>query len=797
MNRNTFKLISRLLAKNKAHTLINVLGLSIGISAVVLVALIIKFNLSFDTFHPNTESVFRLVQHHIDGDRIGHDAAIPFPIRLNFREDNPQVEYFTMIDGNTPQGLVSLMRNGQKIKFEEDDAIQAFVQPDYFKIFQVNFISGDPVHSLDDPYTVILSENLATKYFGDPSAAMGEVIKIDNVYDLKITGIIENPPMNTDFPFEMLISFSTDEKNRAWERWDASSTTVNAIVKLANGTNVKSFHEQIVNYIQDRKAESDPTIIELALQPLEEIHHDENYFNYGERTATYNEIYSMAVLGLLLLVTACINFINLNTAFAVKRSREIGIKKVLGGSRASIQLQYLLETGFITLISIGIALGLAELMLIGIDTIIGYRLPGIEYNIELFASLAILLIVVTFLAGLYPSFIISRFSPIEALKNKITNTSRGGFSLRKVLIVGQILVSQFLIIAVLVVMRQVNYFMEQPMGIDSEAVVEFRIPTTEVDLALLGERINAIDGVQSVSFSNTGTASENTWGGLAKFDNGKEIINTHLQVKLADSSYLYTYGVKLIAGRNVSNRDTIRSYLINEKALSDLMLSNPEEALGRKLNVWGEDGTIIGVIENFNTMSLHHSQRPIALWYAPSMHYRGAVKLTGVNTKSTINRVQEEWEAFFGDYFFNYYFLDDEIANFYKEEQRLGRTFGVLSGVAIFIGVIGLLGLMSFMVNSKLKEIGIRKVLGAKISQILALFSVDFVKLSIIAFAFAAPIGWYVMNSWLNDFAFRIEIGAMVFVLSIGISLFFTLVTISYKSLKAAMVNPVDVLKDE
>ncbi|QSE95869.1 ABC transporter permease [Fulvivirga lutea] len=797
MVKNSIRLIVRLLAKNKAHTLINILGLSIGVSAVILVALIINFNLNFDKFHDNTESIYRLVQHHVDEGRIGRDSATPFPLRLNFKDDNPQVEYFTMVDGNNTQGLVSLMRNGNKVKYEEDDRIQVFVQPDYFKIFHVDFLLGDKEHALDEPYTVVISKNLAQKYFGEYSLALGKVLKIDNVYDLTVTGIIDNPPLNTDLPFEMLISFSTDEKNRAWESWTASSTTVNSFIKLVEGTNVESFEKQVVNYIEDRKEESDPTVVQLALQPFEEIHHDDRYFNYGERVATYHELLAMAIIGLLLLITACINFINLNTAFAVKRSKEIGIKKVLGGSKSSIQIHYLLETGIITLVSIVIGLGLAELILFRIDEIIGYRLPGLEYNLNLLALLSTLLIVVTLLAGIYPSWIISRFSPIQALKNKMSTVSGSGLSLRRVLIVSQILVSQFLIIAVIVVHEQVEYFIQQPLGIDTEAIVEFRIPTTDdIDFGLLGERINRIDGVESVTFSNTGTASTNTWGGTASFNNGDETINTHMQVKLADSSYLSTYGIKLIAGRNISNNDSIRSYLLNEKAVQDLGVTN-EEILGRKLNVWGKDGIVIGVIENFATMSLHNSQRPIALWYAPSMHFRGTVKLRGGDWKTTINQVQNEWEVFFGDYFFNYYFLDDEIENFYKEEQRLAKTFGMLSGVAVFIGVIGLLGLMSYMVNSKMKEIGIRKVLGAKVSQILALLSADFVKLSLIAFVIAAPIGWYIMNSWLEDFAFRITIGVQVFAVALGVSLFFTLITISYKSLKAANVNPVDVLKDE
>lgn len=796
MLKNLLKVSIRNILKNTSHTLINVLGLSVGTGCAIIVFFILRFDLSFDNYHNDPDQIYRLVREEITNGESSYYPGIPYPLRLSFKEDFPEVKYLTYVDNNMVSGLVTIETNGKRVKYDEDDQYQAFVMPDFFKIFKYVFLTGGPDKALAGGYSVVLTKSLAQKYFGDYTKAVGKAINVENYFDLTVTAVVEDPPMNTDLPFKMLMSFDIGKDYRIWDSWNSTSTSVQAYIKLNAGVDGDMFDEKIKNYIEENKKPEPRTQI-LSAQPLSTLHFDDRYENFSERTITTQEIWTLGIVGLLILLAACINFINLNTALAFKRAKEIGVRKVLGSSRKNIIIQFICETGIITFLSLLISLGLAELFSIKIETIIGYDLPPTIYDGLFFTVLGLIFLAVTLFSGLYPAFVISGFKPISSLKEKIHISYRKGFSVRSSLIVVQLFISQALIIAIIVISLQIEYFMNKPIGVDTEALVEFSIPDTEgINLDNLRERLSSIEGIARATFSNTGTASTNTWGGIIHFAHDEAVVDEEVQVKLIDRNYLDTYGLTLLAGRNINSTDTVRRYLINESAMQAIGLKTYEEALGQEIEVWGQPGPVIGIVKDFNTMPLHYKVPPVAMWMSPNVSI-GTVKIKGTGYKDIMAQAQQEWEATFPQYIFSYDFLDDKIAGFYDDERRISKIFSVFAVVAVAIGCIGLFGLMSYMINTRTKEIGVRKVLGAKAVQIISILSKDFAKLVFIAFILAVPLSWYLMNNWLRDFESHITIRLWMFALALGISAFITIATISYKSIKATLLNPVDVLKDE
>lgn len=799
MLKNIIRVALRNLKKNKTHTLINVFGLSAGITSALLIFMILRFNLSFDNYHEDPGRIYRLVVDDYTDGKLSHDAGIPYPLRLSFEDDFPGVESLTMVDDNALYGLVTLEREGEKVKFLEDSRNQAFVMPGYFDIFKYEFLVGDPKKVFEHKKSVVLSKGLAEKYFGDHLSAVGQSLTLENLIDVKVTGIVADAPMNTDLRFDMLISFDTGESERVWDSWGSTSSSVQCYIKLRPGVDQEQFGKKIVNYIKKHKGEDSPDREELRLQPLADLHHNKNYSTYSGRVMTRQEIITLAAIGILLIVAASINFVNLNTAVAAGRSKEIGIRKVLGSDRRALVLQFLGETAWVTFFSILLSFGLAELGILKIESLIGYDLPPTHYDGVLVGSILALFVLVTLLSGLYPALIISGFRPIAALKNKLGGDYRKGLSVRRSLIIVQLLISQVLIVAVLVITQQIRHFINTPIGIDSHAIVEFPLPTdVEIDLSSFKNVLLSQAGVEKVTFSNTGTTSENSWSGLSTYNNGSEIIREHLQVKVIDETYLDTYGLKLLAGRNVQV-DSVRRYLITEETMRALNVENYDDAIGRELNVWGTPGEIIGVVKDFNAMSLHYSRKPVAMWASdrPDRYILGAVKMSAGNWDQAIAFIQQEWEKRFPDFIFSYTFLDDTISQFYKSEKRTSKIFTAFAAMAIFIGSIGLFGLMSYMVQTRTKEIGVRKVLGAQVRQIVHLLTRDFVKLVLVAFALAVPLSWYLMNGWLQDFASRIAINFWIYLVGLACSLLITVLAVGLKSFKAAIINPVEVLKDE
>ncbi|UII20128.1 ABC transporter permease [Fulvivirga ligni] len=793
MLNNILKTALRTLLRNKSHALINIVGLAIGISASLMIFMITSFHLSYDNFHKDSDRIYRLVTEERIGDEMDKDSGIPFPLRLTFKEDFPEIELMSMVDNNQVSGLINVMQDGQKIKYKEDPVKQAFVYPDYFEIFDYTFLYGEPSKVVIGKNSVVLSRSMANKYFGDYTQAMGKVLNIENYFDVTVTGIIQDPPMNSDLPFEMFISFDVGADFRIWEgNWTATSSSTQCFLKLKPNVDAAAFSNKISDYIA-KHVKDDPKEITLDIQALNDVHYNQDYYNFTGLGTSKKSIYTLLSVGCLLLIAACINFVNLNTAIAVKRSKEVGVRKVLGGSRGSLFIQFIFETFFITLTAMIIALGVIELLSFKINEIIGYEIPELVFSWQLILTLFIFLMLITLTAGVYPSLVLSKFTPIKALKNSLVGHT-GSVVFRQSLIVVQLCITQALIMAVVVITSQVRHFISTPIGIDSEALVEFSIPNS--DLMRYSEfkaKLSQLTGVQNITFSNTGAASENTWGGVAVMD----AENHDVQIKSIDDDYLQTYDIELIAGHNLSVQDSVRKYLVSKSLAKSFGFDDPRDFLGKEIEVWGAKGPVVGVVEDFSAMPLQYDQKPLAMWSQKQHFNLGTAKVNSSQMDETMASVKSLWEEQFPEYIFSYKFLDDKIANFYKAERQTANTFMLFTFVALFTGVIGLLGLMSYMVNTRLKEIGIRKVLGAKAVQIVTLLSRNFIVMVLISFAIAAPISYFFLDNWLSDYSVRISIGVQYFVITLVVCLVITQVTILFNAVKAALYNPVEILKNE
>ena len=800
MVKNFIRSAFRSLWKSKGHALINVIGLSLGISCTIIIFTIVRFELSFDNYHPHGDRVFRIVTEYRKYEEKSYDAGINYVLPEAMRQDFPDLEYVSITDSNVGDPVITVdADDGTQKMFKQTKA--TFADPDYFRIFHYDWLEGNSLDALSREKTVVLTESVARKFFGNVQA-LNRVIIYDNQYALTVSGVVRDAPLNTSFPFAMIISNKLGADKHGWETWNTTSSSINCIVQLKKGVKSLDFQNKMkgwhLKYFQGKDKE-DGEAMTYFLQPLSEIHFDDRFPNYN-RIITKQSLIALSLIGLLLFLTACINFINLNSVLIVNRSKEVGVRKVLGSGKPHLIFQFLGETFLIALIALALSMALVEIAMMNLNTVLGYTLEFARLadgTIALFIfSLPFL---VTLMAGLYPATSLASFQPIRALKNKMYDGASKGVTLRRTLIAFQLIISQALVISTIIIVQQIDFFSNQPLGLNSSAVVEFGLPESKgVDLRAMKERLQNIPGVQDVAMSNTGSTGENSWGG--DFDaivNGKAV-KEYATIKFADESYVETYQLTLLAGRNLIKSDTATFYLVNEAFVRALGLKNPEDAIGVSVGYWGRRRQLIqGVVKNFHTSSLHSKIVPVIIVAGSSNYFTTAVRLQTKDVKKVMGKIEETWKMTFPKYIFEYTFLDDTISNFYVREKRTSKLITVFALVAVLIGSIGLLGLVSFMVTKRTKEVGIRKTLGASVASIMTLFSKEFVFLILISFAVAAPTARYVMGQWLENFAYHIEPGFITFAAGVVLSLLVVLGTVGYISYKAASANPVNTLRDE
>jgi ABC-type antimicrobial peptide transport system permease subunit len=667
--------------------------------------------------------------------------------------------------------------------------------------------------SLNDPNNVLLTRETADKYFGDWKTAMGKTIKLQTggyMFEhgtdvLKVSGILATIPTNTDFQLKLVVSFGTgftgSYLNKSTD-WDETVADFGCYVLLPPDLAVDHFNQQLSDYSQ--KVGSAGNKDSHIIQPLNAVHYDTQVGNYSNKTISHDLLNVLWLIAAFILLIACVNFINLSTAQAVTRSKEVGVRKVLGSNKTQLQIQFILETFFIVTSAVLLA-----------AVVTGFALPSVNHFLELSLSFnrqnsaAIILflltvtIVVTALAGFYPSIVLSRFNPVHALKTKLTTNTAKGLSLRRGLVVFQFIITQALIIGTLIIVKQMNYFMEQPLGFDKNAIINvpFRTDSLRISrLDYLREQLLSVNGVQAASFSsNTPVEDVNDTWNTFRFNHAIKETDFKAITKFADNEYVPAYKLQLIAGRNLQPSGMTREFLVNESLVKSLGLKKPEDILNKEISIWGDriKCPVVGVLKDFNNRSFRHDLAPLLITTNNTMYSQAGIKLATTNITSTLQSVKKIWEQTFPDFVYEYRFLDAKIDNFYKQESQLAQLYKIFSAIAIFLSCLGLYGLASFMAVQRIKEVGIRKVLGATAGSIIYLFSKEFIILITIAFVIAAPIAWYYMHLWLQDYVYRINISWWLFAAGGLVAIIVALATISFRAIKAALANPVKSLRTE
>jgi putative ABC transport system permease protein len=799
MLNNQLKTAYRQLLRNRSYTIINIAGLAAGIAVVLLIFVFIRFETSYDDFHSKKDRIYRVMTefHHADG--VFDGQAVPGPVPTAIRHDFPQLEKTAGIYYSDGVRVLVMGQNGEvEKKFREASGVFS-VEPAFFDIFDFPWLEGNPATALNNPNSAVLSKETAEKYFGDWKKAIGRSINVSR-HLLTVTGILATVPPNTDFQMKIVTPYSLTQLQNSteWGNYDANH---GCYVLLPQNMTAASLDVSLRTFSKKYRPADDKN--ELTLGPLSKVHtYDPHGGNFSGQTVRPEVIRALWLIGAFILLIACVNFINLSTANSVNRAREVGVRKVLGGNRGQLQWQFLLETGLIVTGAVVLAFGLAELVLPAVAGIIERPLSGAllrQPTVLLF--LGVLTIVVTLLAGSYPSVVLSRFHPIEALRSKLAARAVKGISLRRTLVVLQFVIAQALIIGTLVMIRQMDFFSNAPMGFDKEAIVDVEFPTDSVALTRMDyvrNRLSELKDVRGVSFNSGGPANDgNNWS-TVMFDHSTEKTTWWSIAKFADSNYIKTYSIPLVAGTNFRANDSVVEFLVSESFVKALGFPHPQDVLNKDLNLWGPlDGRIVGVMKDFYARSLKDGITPVIMTKSKRFYWNAGLKLSGENVPATLAAVEKIWNAVFPNNVFEYQFLDQHIAEFYKQERQLSQIYKFFAAIAIFLSCLGLYGLASFMAAQRIKEIGIRKVLGASARGIVFLFSREFMVLIGIAYLIAAPLaGWY-MHSWLQGFTNRVTLSWWIFAAGGLISVLIALATVSSRALRAANTNPVQALKTE
>ncbi len=695
--------------------------------------------------------------------------------------------------------LISLPGEKENKKFEEESGI-VYAEPEFFDIMNFPLLKGDKKTVLTQPNEAIVTERIAHKYFGHENA-MGKIIRLSNQTDFIIKGILKDIPSNTDRRQEIYLSYANLKDRNAWLASDSSWGGVYSgsmcFTLLKPSVTAAQAENGLQQIIKKNYSGRDATTWRFKLQPLSDVHFNPDFDGYADK----KYLWALIFIGLFLIITGCVNFINLATAQALNRSKEIGIRKVLGSLRRQLFWQFIAETFLITLVATIMAYGIAKLALPYINGLFKTKMQlHLFANADLPVFLSLLIVAVVFLSGSYPGLVLARFQPVLALKTKLSQKHIGGFSLRRILVVTQFAISQMLIIGTIVIAGQIKYSETADLGFNKDAVVLLPVPQKDkIKMNTLRTRLSNVAGVENISICYQPPAAQSNNNTGVRFDNRTEDEHWGINVKSADDRYLSTFGIQLVAGRNIYPSDSLREFLVNETFVKKLNLKSPEDVIGKTLSINGGTLTapITGVVKDFYNYSFHSEIAPICIFSDYTNYSNCAIKLDGKNLKASLSAFEKIWNETYPEYLYAYQFLDDRIAQFYEMDSIMLKLIQVFAAIAIFIGCLGLYGLVSFMAVQKNKEVGVRKVLGAGVPDILWLFGKEFTRLLLIAFLIAAPVAWWAMHKYLEDFEYKIKIGAEIFLLAILATFFVAAITVGYRSIKAAIANPVKSLRTE
>lgn len=804
MFKNYLKIAWRNLVRRKVHAVINIGGLAVGMAVCLIIFVIIQFELSFDGYHQKKDRIYRVLTefHHESVPEPFTGNGVPYALPRELKTAIPQIEKSSVIFSANSTQFQVLDESGNLVKkFKEDEGV-LFTEPELFEIFDYEWLAGSPA-SLEEPNHIVLSRETADRYFGSWEMAMGKSIKANNSELFEVTGVLETIPANSDLQFKIVISYGTGFTSQflSSDDWESINGHFGCYVLLPSNVS-ESWANTQLGLLSKEKRPEDVESTQI-LQSLAEVHFDTESGNFSNKSISFEMINVLWIIAGFILLIACVNFINLSTAQTVNRSKEIGVRKVLGSNRTHLKLQFLTETFLIVLLSVMLSVVLAILSLGYVAGILDLSLGIDSINTtQLISFLVLITLVVTLLAGFYPSMVLAKYKAVDALKNKVTKVGSGGISLRRSLVVFQFVVAQGLIIGTIIIVRQMDFFMSQPIGFEKEAVVNMNLPKDSVARTkwnYLRSELLSVNGIKNVSYSsNTPMDRNNHWTDFT-YNNSTEGTDFYSVIKAADHDYIDTYKISLVAGRNIKSLENSTEFLVNETLLKKLGILDSEEVLNKEINLWGGEmkGPIVGVLKDFQDRSFRDEIAPVMIVPGEDMYSQLGVKLETRETLETLVEIEKIWNQIFPSYVFEYRFLDDKIEGYYEQEKRLSQLYTLSAGIAIFLSCLGLFGLASFMIMQRTKEAGIRQVLGATKNNIVYLFSKEFIVLIAIAFCIAAPITGYFMNTWLEEYAYRMNITWAVFAIGGVGTMLIAMMTVGYQAVKVANRNPVKSLRTE
>jgi len=808
MLKNNLKIILRTLSKQKSFTFIHIIGLTLGLTCCLLIYLLIQHEVSFDKAHANIDRIYRVCNISSTNSGPEYSGGTPYPLAPALRTDMPGLEQVARIHQQR-EGTAKLP-NGDK--FRLDNIIYA--EPELVKIFDFSTVSGDLYKTLEAPNQIAISQSLGAQLFGTTNP-IGQTLSLDDKVSVTITSVYEDTPSNSSLQSRLYVSyasFSQEILGFPIDQWGLSVGGV-AFVLLPKNENIETYAQQLPAFVEKYMGEDETTQTELLFQPFSKAHFEPAYASPLTNQAIQpSYLWIFGSIGLFILIIAIFNFVNLSTVQAIKRSKEVGVRKVLGAGKKQLMGQILGEALMLSTIAGVFAMISSQLSLPFLNELLDKKIEqSLLQSPTVLLFFGGIILLVGLLAGLYPAISFASFKPLSVLKSRTTAGNKNTLWVRRTLVTTQFIITIALIIGTIIVSKQLNYLKHKDLGFDKSAIVLLNLPDQE-HMELLRNQWTSNPNIESVSFNIGAPTSTNDINTTFYKEGTPESASHNIALKTIDQEYFDTYGLELLAGRwitkeeekqatnpNIGIKERNYAFVVNETLTKKIGFTHPEQAIGTTLNtaVMGISADIVGVVKDFNTASLHEEIKPTLLMNFPMLYYGAGLKIKLDNTESTLAHIEKTWAAQYPNALFDYQFLDESLVKLYEKEGTIFSLFQIFAGVAILIACLGLWGLISFVTQQKTKEIGVRKIIGASITDIVLMLSKDFILLVLLAAIIASPIAWYAMNEWLQNFAYSTNMSWWVFALATITTVLITFLTVGYQSFRAASSNPVKSLKIE
>lgn len=800
MLRNYLTAIFRYISRNKGFTIINVSGLVIGMTACMLILQFVVHEFSYDNFHEKKDRLYRVQLDRYDKGAISTRwASGAAGIGPDFKSNLPEIKRYTRMRHN---GAVLSVGD----VFFKEDAVY-YASRDFFTMFSINLLEGSDSLVLKEPFKIVLSSSLAKKYFGNENP-VGKTIKDNGRTEYEVTGVFQDLPANTHFKIDAVMSFESlkklwNDEITSWN-WDGFFT----YVELDENADVKAVEAKLPALTENINGELMKRFnagMVFNFQKITDIHLDSDFIGEFKKNGNRQSAYFLTVVALLIIIIAWINYINLSTAKSIERAREVGVRKVMGSLRSQLIQQFIFESILINAVAVAISILLVIILTPWFGDLTSRPL---DYKLftrpEFWVAVTGLVLAGAALSGLYPAFVLSGYKPVDVLKGRFKNSGRG-LAFRKGMVVAQFVASMTLLAGTYTVYRQLSYMQNQELGIDLNQTLIVNSPsvtdsTYQHKFQVFKQRLLQYPQVVSVSASTSVPGASPDWnaGGIRRLSQREDEQNQY-RVIMMNGDFISSYGLTVIAGRGFSDGtpNEQKSLMLNESALDLMGFDNPDEAIHDRVLFWGDTFNIIGVLKNYHQESLKKAYEPLLFRYDQSPGGFYSIKFNTAQVEQSLATFEEQWKTVFPGNPFIYSFLDDRYNIQYQEDQQFGRVFGIFSALAIFIGCMGLFGLSSLAAIQRTKEIGVRKVMGASVFRIVTMMNREFATLVVIAVLLSIPVGWWLIDLWLSNFAYRVSISWITFVVPGAIVLLIALLTVSIHTLRAANTNPVNSLRHE